>query len=175
MDSKNALDVWVAVAQLATPILLAGLGAFGWYLQHSMERRSRLEEKLREDRIEIYNKLLEPYMILLMSDAMWAAQDHKQKNQSKDAVALKIMFSLDYRKVSLQLALMGSDGAVLALNELMQEAFRMGDSPQQSQGKIIISLLGTLLLEIRKSMGNESTKVDNIGMVEWFLTDARNL
>ena len=56
-----------------------------------MERRSRLEEKLREDRIEIYNKLLEPYMILLMSDAMWAAQDHKQKNQSKDAVALKIV------------------------------------------------------------------------------------
>ena len=37
----------------------------------------------------------------------------------------------------------------------------------------MMSLLGTFLLEIRKSMGNETTALDNWDMLEWFLKDAR--
>ena len=36
-----------------------------------------------------------------------------------------------------------------------------------------MALLGTFLLEIRRSMGNEATKLTNWQMLEWFLTDAR--
>ena len=32
---------------------------------------------------------------------------------------------------------------------------------------------GTLLLEIRRSMGNESSKLTNWQMLEWFITDVR--
>jgi hypothetical protein len=34
-------------------------------------------------------------------------------------------------------------------------------------------LLGSFLLEIRRSMGNEDTDLDNLEMIEWFITDAR--
>jgi len=37
----------------------------------------------------------------------------------------------------------------------------------------LLERLGTFLLEIRRSMGNEATKIDNWGMLEWFITDAR--
>jgi hypothetical protein len=37
----------------------------------------------------------------------------------------------------------------------------------------MMSLLGAFLLEIRRGMGNETTKLDNWDMLEWFLTDAR--
>jgi len=36
-----------------------------------------------------------------------------------------------------------------------------------------LGLVGSFLLEIRKSMGNEATELDNWEMLEWFITDAR--
>jgi hypothetical protein len=39
--------------------------------------------------------------------------------------------------------------------------------------KDMMSLLGQFLLEIRRSTGNESTKLDKWDMLEWFLKDAR--
>ena len=39
----------------------------------------------------------------------------------------------------------------------------------------MMSLIGLLLLEIRKSMGNEETKLNEWDMLEWFITDARKM
>ena len=36
-----------------------------------------------------------------------------------------------------------------------------------------MSLLGALLLEIRRDTGNETTMLDRWQMLEWFVTDAR--
>jgi len=43
-----------------------------------LERKVDIENKLRTDRIEIYNQILEPFIIILMSDAAWA-KDKKIK------------------------------------------------------------------------------------------------
>ena len=87
------------------------------------------------------------------------------------------MLALEYRKTSFRLSLIGSDAVVKSFNNLMQFSFHMSTSQNasasQSGTRKMVSLLGNLLLEIRRSMGNEATKIDNIGMIEWFLTDAR--
>ena len=86
------------------------------------------------------------------------------------------MLSLEYRKTSFKLSLIGSDSVVRSFNDLMQYFYEQGaDAPASPQNvKEMVSLLGKFLLEIRKSMGNESTKIDNWGMLEWFISDARS-
>ena len=58
----------------------------------------------------------------------------------------------------------------------MQSFYQQGTNPAPQttdQTKTMMSLLGDFLLEIRRSMGNESTKLENWDMLEWFMTDAR--
>jgi hypothetical protein len=71
--------------------------------------------------------------------------------------------------------LVGSDEVVFAFNELMQHFYSQDDSPDTSEQnmKLMLSLLGNFLLQIRRSMGNESTKLDHWQMLEWFMTDVR--
>jgi hypothetical protein len=87
------------------------------------------------------------------------------------------MLSLEYRQKAFRLSLVGSDSVVLAYNNLMQYFYQRNDQTQQPPAPVdvkeMMSLLGRFLLEIRRSMGNEATKLDNWGMLEWFLTDAR--
>ena len=174
MEEKTWLDYVVAVGTISTPILVLVVGALIWKYRQSIERKMKLEEQLRDDRIEIYNQILEPFIILLMSDTAWAS-DPKNKNKDKSKIAMTRMLSLEYRKTSFRLSLIGSDAVVTAYNDLMQYSFSRTDttSTSSSDTKEIISLLGGFLLEIRKSMGNEATKIDNWGMIEWFITDAR--
>ena len=177
MIEKTWIDYLSAIGSVATPILVMLLTAVGWKYRQSIERRINLEEKLREGRIDIYNAILEPFIILLMSEAAWQS-DKKNKNKDKNQIAIDQMLSLDYRKVSFKLSLIGSDDVVRSFNNLMQYSYNQsGDRQNPEAGKLreMMSLLGTFLLEIRKSMGNEATKIDNWGMLEWFLTDARKL
>ena len=171
----DILEYLVAMANLITPVIIATFGIIGWRLRQTMERRIKIEEKLRDDRIETYNSILEPYIILLMSDASWSS-DKRNKNKNRFDIATKKMLSLDYRKTSFRLSLVGSDPVVNAFNALMQYTFRLAEGQNRNSVKNpgeILSLLGTLLLEIRRSMGNESTKIDNFGMIEWFISDAK--
>lgn len=175
MEEKSWIDYIVATATVFTPILILIFSAIGWKYRQSIERKSRLEDKLRDDRIEIYNQILEPFIILLMSDAAWSS-DSKNKNKDKFKIASSKMLSLEYRKTSFKLSLIGSDSVVRSFNDLMQYFYEQGaDAPASPQNvKEMVSLLGKFLLEIRKSMGNESTKIDNWGMLEWFISDARS-
>ena len=114
-------------------------------------------------------------MILLTTDAAWQS-DPKNKNRDKNQVAQKLFFSVDYRRKAFQMSLVGSDSVVKAYNDLMQFFYRQGSNPASQttdQLKEMMSLLGGFLLEIRRSMGNESTTLENWDMLEWFMTDAR--
>ena len=175
MEEKTWVDYLVAIATVFTPILIIIFSAIGWKYRQSIERKLKIEEKLRDDRIEIYNQILEPFIILLMSDAAWSS-DPKNKNKDKIKIATSKMLSLEYRKNSFKLSLIGSDSVVMSFNDLMQHFFQTAENNSTNSsdtGKKTISILGNLLLEIRKSMGNESTKIDNWGMIEWFITDAK--
>lgn len=177
MEEKNWLDYISAIGSVSTPILVLILTAVGWKYRQSVERKMKLEEKLRDDRIDIYNQILEPFIILLMTDTAWQS-DKRNKGKNKDEIAVAQMLSLDYRKTSFKLSLIGSDSVVSSFNNLMQHFYNQADdgqTPSNSQLKTMMSLLGSFLLEIRKSMGNETTKIDNWGMLEWFMTDARKM
>lgn len=173
--------VWLsyvtAIGAIATPIMVAVLGGIGWRLRQRVERRLKLEEQLRDHRIEIYNRILEPFILLFISDAAWKA-DARNKNRDKNELAIKDALSLDYRKQAFRLALVGSDGVVRAYNDLMQSFFQHDQTAEAStvaedKAKKMLELVGRLLLEIRRSMGNEATELDQWSMLEWFITDAR--
>ena len=185
--SKEILEALTAIGAIATPILLVLLGGFGWVIKTSIERsQSRqqdqttrireLEDKLREDRITTYNALLEPFFILFTTEAAFS-QDPKYKGKKKDQIAIATMLSVEYRKVGFKLSLVASDQVVRAYNRLMQFFYHDdGDMTQVNvKASIWIKLLGDLLLEIRKSMGNESTRLDQWEMIEWFMKDAAEM
>jgi len=176
MEQNHWLDYLSAVGAIATPVLILFLTSVGWKLRQSVERRNELEDKLREDRIHTYNQILEPFIIILMPDAAWE-QDPKNKNKNKGDLATAKMLSLEYRNYGFKLALVGSDSVVEAYNNLMQFFFAQGGNsiPSRTHIKQMLELLGTFLLEIRKSMGNETTKLTNWQMLEWFFKEAREL
>ncbi|KYK95361.1 hypothetical protein, partial [Aggregatibacter actinomycetemcomitans] len=68
---KTWLDFLTAIGSIATPLLVLLLTAVGWKVRQSIEHKTKLEEKLRDERIEIYHQILEPYIIMLMTDAAW--------------------------------------------------------------------------------------------------------
>lgn len=175
MNEAKVLQWLTAVGAIATPLLVLLLTAVGWNLRTRLERRFSLEERLREDRVKVYNQILEPFVILLMSDAAWVA-DPKNKNKDKNALATRSMLSLEYRQNAFKLSLFGADEVVRAYNDLMQYFFERGSEdwqPKRPDVKEMAGLLGQFLLEIRRSVGNETTALDRWEMLEWFMTDAR--
>ncbi len=173
MTKGSWLEYLSAIGSVATPILVLTLTGVGWKYRQSMERKIKIEEKLRDDRIEIYNKILEPFILILMSDAAWES-DKKNKAKDKNAIATSQILSLDYRQTSFKLALIGSDSVVISFNNLFQHFYlQEGTTKEDADTIVLLELLGNFLLEIRRSMGNETTSIDNWGMIEWFITDAR--
>ncbi|KPD23765.1 hypothetical protein [Idiomarina zobellii] len=177
MEDKTWIDYLTAIGSVATPLLVILLSAVGWKFKASVERKIDLENRLRDDRIEIYNQILEPFIILLMTDAAWA-QDKRNKNKDKNEFAISKMLTLDYRKLGFKLSLMGADPVVKSYNNLMQYFYNMEEKKSAESPnflKEMLILLGTFLLEIRKSMGNEATKLDHWDMCEWWMSDTRKI
>lgn len=177
MEEKHWLDFVTAIGSVATPVIVLIVSSIGWKAKNRIERKIDLENKLRDDRIEIYNKILEPFIILLMSDAAWQS-DKKNKGKDKSAFATSTMLTLEYRRHGFKLALMANDSVVKAYNNLMQYLYNMEEA--QTSGEInflkdMMELLGNFLIEIRKSMGNEATKLDFWDMCEWWMSDTRKV
>ena len=176
MEEKHWLDYLSAFGAIATPVLVLVLTGVGWRFRKSIERRLELENRLRDDRINTYNAILEPFTILLMTQAAWE-HDKKNRNRSKDDIAISTLLSFEYRKAASKLSLIANDDVVLAYNELMQFFYSNSEQPEMDRQRLkaMLSLLGKFLLEIRRSMGNETTKLDHWQMLEWFMTDVRTI
>lgn len=181
---KDLLDTISAIATLVTPVLLIILGGIGWLIKNRIEasqakqgsqalRIRELEDKLREDRIATYNSLLEPFFLIFTSEAAFAL-DPKFKHKNRNDIAVAKMLSVEYRQIGFRLSLVANDSVVRAYNKLMQFFYHSEQDPRPIKEKTQdwIALMGTLLLEIRKSMGNESSALDRWEMIEWFMTDA---
>jgi hypothetical protein len=174
MEVKSWLDYLTAFGAAATPLLVLLLTGIGWKFRKTVDRRLELEDKLREDRIKTYNLILEPFNLFLMGKEAWE-NDKQNKNKDKDAYAAGKLLSLDYRNAAQKLTLIANDDVVLAYNDLMQFFYSQAGQPSLTSDrlKIILELHGKFLLEIRKSMGNEATKLNHWQMLEWFINDIR--
>ena len=166
MEGKHWLDYLTAFGAVATPMFVLVLTGLGWKFRKSIDRRRELEDKLREDRINTYNIILEPFTLLLMTQTAWE-HDKQNKNKNKDEIAIGKLLSFDYRKAAFKLSLVANDDVVLSYNEMMQFFYSQDDqlvAPEQKTKKMLV-LHGKFLLEVRKSMGNESTKLDHWQML----------
>jgi len=118
---------------------------------------------------------------MLMPDEAWNL-DPQNKEKDKYMEATMKLLSLEYRKLSFRLSLIGSDNVVKAFNNLYQYFYKNAENSESTiqsnptdKAKEMMSLIGLLLLEIRKSMGNEETQLNEWDMLEWFITDARKM
>lgn len=146
------------------PALLMVLGGIlTWFIKAKIEELRAIEEKLREERRNIYAQILDPYIHLFA--------DLKGKGPDE---ALKKITSYDYRKTAFDLNLFGSDEVVLAYNDLMKHTYESEATEKREPNKLML-LWGKLLLEIRKSLGNKKTKLDELDMLRAMIKDIDRL
>lgn len=184
MDTEkfnSLLPLITAIGSIITPLLVLILSGVGWTIGNRYNKTREIEEKLRDDRIKIYNEILEPFILVFTKDdGLPKTKDFRGKNNAE--AAGEKMQSLAYKQTVFKLSLLGSDDVVRSLNNLMQ-FFYLGKLNQQQDNpdpvakerntKELMSLLGKMLLEIRKSVGNESSKLHHFEMLEFLFTDVR--
>ena len=175
MEERDWIDYFQIVANVFTPILIALLGIVVWRYRISMERKIKLEEKLVDEKMEIYYQVLEPYIVLWSPGVSWNSRDDRETNLH---VARKALLSPEHVKSTFKLSLIGSDGVVLAFRELRKHLFGMkldSREPNEADVKVALELLGNLILEIRKNMGNRATAIDGWGMIEGLVFEASRI
>ncbi len=146
------------------PSLLVVLGGIiTWFLKTRVEELRATEKRLIDERRKIYSQILDPY-IRLFADL---------KGQGP-AEAIKKITSYDYRKTAFELNLIGSDEVVRAYNNMMKNTYET-EANGKSNPKEMMRLWGTLLLEIRKSLGNKKTKLNEFDMLRAMIKDIDSL
>ena len=148
---------------LGSPILMIIGGIITWFIKARVEELKAIEEKLRIERRKIYDEILDPFIRLFV--------DLKGEGAQK---AIKIMTSYEYRKSAFTFYLIGSDGVISANNKLMQYIYQT-ESTGKINNKKMLKLWGRLLLEIRKSLGNKRTKLDELDMLRAMIKDIDEL
>ncbi len=148
---------WV---QILLPSLLVVIGGIvGWIVRSRTEEYRAVREKLRAEQRAIYHAILEPYIGIFA--------DLKGEGVSK---ATQKIVSYDYKKTAFDLNLIGSDEVVQAYNKMIQHAYKAEETGKQDP-KEMMHLWGSLLLEIRKSLGNKNTKLDEWDMLRGMIKD----
>lgn len=175
---------WVAaVGAILTPVFLAVLSAIGWMIKQrvdasrvregkALERASQLDAELREDRLAVYMEILQPFVLVFTKDEGFL-NDRAYRGKTKEQAVLQVMLSVPYRQAAFRMSLFASDNVLLAYNRLMQFFFGRDEATESTPEETLqmMNLFGEFLLSIRRSVGNESTRLDSFGMLEWLITD----
>lgn len=148
---------WIQV--LVPPLLMVIGGIITWLIKSRAEELRSVEEKLRETRKDTYLQILDPYVTLF--------SDLTPKGQKQ---ALKSLTSREYRQTAFELNLFGSDDVVRAHNQMLMYTFK-SEKTGEINSKEIMRLWGALLLEIRKSLGNKDTELDELDMLRSMIKD----
>ena len=154
---------WLKILGPTLLIITGGGGIVTWIIQNRIQKLQKLQEKLRDERIEKYNEIVKP--IILIYSKFGGGQDK----------AVKLLQSYDYRKSSFELNFWGSDRVINAFNEMMQFTYRQErEGKIEDSNRILLTLLGKFLLEIRKDIGNSKTKLKSVDMLRSMISDIDN-
>lgn len=156
------LAAWVLPAFFATLFTSMG-GLVVWYFQSRAEKLRKLEESLRERRLELYAKALDPYFRIFAGLG----------DQRSETRILTDMRDADYRRTIFHLSMFGSDEVVRAFNAMMQFTYRLDSAP--SDPRELMRLWALVLLAIRRSAGNPGTKLDEWDMLAATIKDVASL
>lgn len=149
-------------ALVPTLAVLIG-GGIGWVFKTRYEELRQIELTLRDERYKTYWGILEPYVLLFAS-----MKEDKDGGQKK---AMQTILSYNYRKTAFELNLIGSDEVVRSWNEMMQNLYRLEEAPTpQGTGQLLMDF-GTVLLAIRKDVGNKRTQLKPKDMFRAMIKD----
>lgn len=146
------------IAALGAPILVAIGGLVTWFLKTRKEELQAIEERALERRIEIYNQILDPIIVLFTSGA----------NQKLKDEASKKFTTVEYRKAAFNLITFGSDDMVNAYNTMMQSFYK---NESDSNPKITMRKYANFILAIRKDLYNKNTKLKYLDMLKFMIKD----
>ncbi len=155
-------DLTIALISLIGVIGSASIGAvLSWIVKSKYERLAVVEQKLRDERRLIYQKVVTMYILLLSKTATDA---------EKEAFAK----STEYRNACYDLMFIGSDDVVKSFNELSQYNMRTANNPIPVDGVIDYAfwlLVMRLMHNIRKDLGNDRTNIEKFDMLDFKITD----
>ncbi len=168
LQVTSTLDIISAIGTIITPLLVLLLTGIGWSIRNRSEKTRQLEEKLRDDRIQIYTEILEPFIIMFTKQNLGAGSE-----KTNAQVASDLIKSFKYKQLAFKLSLVGTDEVLRAYSDLMQHMYGQANNNEGTNAEQVLSLFGRLLLEIRRSFGNEKTKLNNFEILEFMITDIR--
>ena len=157
---EDSWSSWLPI--IIPPLLMAFGGIVSWIIKSRTEELKATEERLRQERVKVYTEILSPYIQILSdpSGPMTARAGTK-------------IASLDYKRIGFELALLGDDEVVRAWSNLLQYFYTHGES--QRDFREALRLLGRMLLEIRRSLGNKRTKLTEFDMLRWLIKDTKSI
>lgn len=146
------------ITGLGAPLLMFLGGLFSWFLKTRKEDLQAIEERALERRIETYNIILHPLIVMFAS----------KSSEKEKAIAINKIGSVPYRTAAFNLMSFGSDNLVNAYNEMMQSFYK---KEAESNPKLTMKKFANFLLSIRKDVYNKNTKLKEWDMLKFMITD----
>ena len=146
---------------LVTPVVAAVVGFGVWFIQSRIDAMRRAREALRDERRKAYADILDPFIRL------FAGINNEQETRK----AIKHVASFEYKRAAFEFALVGADDVVKSFNNLMQKLYRADAEGSNISPRDFLFLWGVFLLEIRRSLGDEKTKLTPIDMLSSQIKD----
>lgn len=150
----------MTISQILIPLITLLIGI---YFQKQRDKLLIEQETFFQKKRENYFKVIEP-IVLMISNA--------SNKREQEKVIQKILTN-DYRKEVLALSLYGNDAVVQSFNNLFQFIYneiRLKENPT-----LLIPLLGKILVEMRKELGNKNTTLDEFEILEFLIKDIKDL
>ena len=150
------------ITALGAPFLILIGGLVTWFLKSRKEELQAIEERALERRIETYNTILHPLIVMFAN----------KSNQKMKDKAIAEIGSIDYRKAGFNLITFGSDEMVTAYNNMMQSFYK---NEAESDPKKTMKKFAQFLLSVRKDVYNKNTKLKDWDMLKFMITDIEKL
>lgn len=149
-----ASSAWVT--GLAIPALLALGGFIAWGVRSTIEDYREAERQLAAERRALYQQVLEPFLLPLIT-----ADDQAEAVSSMQET---VFDSEEYKRAVFELSLFASDDVVRAFGDITNSA-----SNTASPSPMV--LWSRLLLAVRKSVGNKGTRLTPVEILRPMIND----
>ncbi len=153
------------ILQYGLPSFLLVLGGIaGYFIQNRINKLQKIEENIRNEKFELYKKLLSPYLHLLSFP----------DDEVSIEMATNELLSYPYKVNYYNLRFVGNDKIIRLHNKLMEMGYNARRSNDvkisKEEKKVLINTIGELFLEIRKEYGVK-TKLKPNEIVEFALKE----
>ncbi|SFT90853.1 hypothetical protein SAMN04489724_2728 [Algoriphagus locisalis] len=150
--------------EIFVPVILPIVSLFiGAYIQRQRDKLNLEQEAFFQKKRENYFNVISPLVLMISNGS---------NKREQEKIITKIL-SNEYRKEVLALSLYGNDEVVKSFNNLFQFIYNRNDIPDYTD--IMMPLLGKILLEMRKELGNKSTSLDEYGILEFLIKDIKEV